>query len=345
MVCSTLISLVVCFGVSLALNSWELPQAFVNSELDQNWMWFKKAYNKSFTNENEEITRRLYWEDNMKFIRQHNEKYYRGEVTYSVGENDFADMADDEFEKTYLRGLIVPEGEENDYPEGLTEPDVQLPRELDWRVQGLVSSVKNQGKCGSCWAFSALGALEGQVIKNHGGSEIPDLSEQNLVDCAKGEKYHNLGCKGGWMHNAYQYIKDNGGIDSEFCYPYRAIDQTCRYIRECRTARDCGYKKVGRNEYSLRKALSNVGPIAIAMDVNHKGFWFYKEGIFYEPACNGTRPTHAMVAVGYGKRGGRYWIIKNSWGEGWGNKGYVYAARGRGDLCGIAKWGVYPTGV
>ncbi|XP_045172428.2 procathepsin L-like [Mercenaria mercenaria] len=344
---SALVLLACCVGVSLGLNSWDLPQtnllSFVNSELDQDWMLFKKTYNKTYVDANEEVRRRLYWEDTLQFIQEHNLKFDQGESTFTVGENDFADMAEDEFEKTYLRCLILPEVEE-EYPEALTEPDPEAPNQLDWRKRGFVSSVKNQGRCGSCWAFSALGALEGQQKKYHGGS-VSDLSEQNLVDCAN-KKYGNYGCEGGWMNNAYKYIKDNRGVDGEICYPYTAKDETCSYKRCCKVAKNGGYGNVGKSDSSLQSSLAKVGPIAIAMDVNHRSFWSYKNGIYHEPNCTSKHPTHAMVAVGYGESsGGQYWIIKNSWGTDWGARGYLFAARNKGDKCGISQYASYPTGV
>nr|QDL52667.1 cathepsin K [Meretrix petechialis] len=333
-----------CIGASLALNSWDLPQtdllSSVNVELDQEWMLFKKSYNKTYLDANEEVRRRLYWEDTLKFIQEQNLKYDRGESSFALGENEFADMAEDEFEKIYLRGLLLPE-EDEEYPEALTEPDPEAPLEVDWRKKGLVSSVKNQGRCGSCWAFSAVGSLEGQEKKKHGGS-IKDLSEQNLVDCAN-RRYGNYGCRGGWMNNAYKYISDNKGIDSESCYPYAGRDQYCRYRASCKAASDSGARNVGKSEYSLQSSLSSVGPIAIAMDVNNRNFWYYKRGIYDVSSCNGYRPNHAMLAVGYGGSGsGQYWIIKNSWGSSWGAQGYVFTAKNKGDRCGVAKWASYP---
>ncbi|XP_045171276.2 procathepsin L-like [Mercenaria mercenaria] len=340
-----LLLLASCVGVSLGLNSWDLPQtnllSFVNSELDLDWMIFKKTYNRTYVDANEEVRRRLYWEDTLQFIRDHNEKFNRGETTFTVKENDFADMAEDEFEEIYLRGLILPEVEE-EYPKALTEPDPEAPLEMDWRRHGLVSNVKNQGRCGSCWAFSALGSLEGQHKKKH--NSLKDLSEQNLVDCAN-YKYGNYGCRGGWMNNAFNYVKKYG-VDSESCYPYVAKDQTCRFKSHCRAAKDGGAQNIGKSEHSLQSSLGSVGPIAIAMDVNNRNFWYYHKGIYDYSRCNSGRPNHAMLVVGYGKVGYKqYWIIKNSWGTGWGDSGYVFAAKGTGDRCGISKWASYPTGV
>lgn len=324
--------------------SWEVPHQrpweHFDRNLDFQWLTFKKTHNKTYEPE-EEIKRRLFWEDTLEFIREHNIGYDRGEHTYFVGENHLSDLAEDEYEKIYLTGLIVPEDkEEEEYPPALTEPDPTAEVSLDWSKRGLVSSVKNQGRCGSCWAFSALGALEGQHKKKKG--VMTDLSEQNLVDCTR--RYGNLGCRGGWMNTAFKYIKDNKGVDGEYCYPYRAADGFCQFRRSCTKAKNYAYKNVGKSEYSLRSAVSRVGPIAIAADVSGRGFGSYRGGVYNNPSCSTRYPNHAMLVVGYGRLGGRdYWKVKNSWGATWGKNGYVYMSRNRNNQCGIANFASYPV--
>lgn len=301
-------------------------------------MTFKKSYNRTYEPA-EEITRRLYWEDTLKFIRDHNLAYDRGETSYFVGENDFSDLAEDEYEKIYLTGLLVHEEGVEEYPPALTEPDPMADVFLDWSRRGLVSSVKSQGRCGSCWAFSALGALEGQHKKKKG--VMKDLSEQNLVDCTR--RYGNLGCRGGWMNTAFRYIKDNNGVDGESCYPYRARDGFCRFRRSCTASKDSGSRNVGKSEYSLQSAMSKVGPIAIAVDVSGRGFGSYRGGVYNNPYCKPRYPNHAMLGVGYGSTGGRdYWKVKNSWGSRWGSRGYVLMSRNKNNQCGIANFASYP---
>ncbi|KAH3803140.1 procathepsin L-like [Dreissena polymorpha] len=331
----------ICLAGACAMMSWEIPDdvmSHVTDEMDLDWIEYKKAHNKTYESAKEEVVRRLYWKDTLRFIRDHNLRYDRGEVTYTVGENQFADMAEDEFEKTMLRDLIVPEEGAEVYPEALTEPDPNA-SPIDWRQKGVVTPVKNQGGCGSCWAFSALGSLEAIIFKKSG--KTTDLSEQDLVDCTKGG-YGNYGCRGGWMTNAFNYIRRRG-VSTEKCYPYSGQDGRCRYRRRI-GASIRGYRNVGKSEHSLASALSRVGPIAVAADCSDRGFSLFKCGIYYNPNCQANRPNHAMVLVGYVySTAGNYWIIKNSWGTTWGDKGYVYMAKDKGDNCGLRNFASYPT--
>ncbi|XP_052220908.1 procathepsin L-like isoform X1 [Dreissena polymorpha] len=336
----------ICLAGACAMMSWEIPDdvmSHVTVEMDLEWIEYKKVHNKTYETAKEEVVRRLYWEDTLRFIREHNLRYDRGEVTYTVGENQFADMAEDEFEKTMLRGLILPEEGAEVYPEALTEPDPNAALDIDWRQRGVVTPVKDQGDCGSCWAFSAIGSLEAILRKNIWWRADSWLSEQNLVDCAS-RTYKNYGCRGGWMNNAFTYIRDNRGIDTEECYPYSGQDGRCAYRRDCIGASISGYQNVGKSEHSLASSLSSVGPITVTADCSDRGFKSFRNGIYYNPNCNSNLPTHAMVAVGYvNSSAGNYWIIKNSWGTTWGDKGYVYMAKDKGDTCGLSKFASYPT--
>ncbi|XP_052220910.1 procathepsin L-like isoform X4 [Dreissena polymorpha] len=333
----------ICLAGACAMMSWEIPDdvmSHVTVEMDLEWIEYKKVHNKTYETAKEEVVRRLYWEDTLRFIRDHNLRYDRGEVTYTVGENQFADMAEDEFEKTMLRGLIVPEEGVEAYPEALTEPDPNADLEIDWRQRGVVTPVKSQGVCGSCWAFSALGSLESMMIKNRG--RTTDLSEQDLVDCAN-RNYGNWGCRGGWMNNAFNYIRNAKGVNTEQCYPYSGSDNRCRHRKDCIGASISGHQNVGKSEHSLASSLSSVGPITVAADCSDRGFMYYRNGVYYNRNCNGNVPNHAMLSVGYGNSSGKYWIIKNSWGTTWGDKGYVFMAKDKGDTCGLSKFASYPT--
>jgi len=246
--------------------------------------------------------------------------------TWSMGINQFTDLTEQEFSKIYLTGLRVPEEVEFDFVDD--GPHVIVPGAgNDWRSSGAVTPVKNQGSCGSCWAFSTTGTLEG-FDKIKGGS-LKSLSEQQLVDCSKNG---NQGCNGGWPKVALNYFAQNGAC-SESGYPYTGRDGTCK--KGCQAVAKCGNARTSSGENALLTMVNSV-PTSIALSVSG-GFQSYKSGVFSGP-CPG-QVNHAVLAVGYTDQ---YWIVKNSWGTGWGSSGYIFMARGK-NLCQMAGNNATPS--
>jgi cathepsin L len=215
------------------------------------------------------------------------------------------------------------------------------PSSIDWRSKGAVTHVKDQGSCGSCWSFSATGAVEGAWFIKHGS--LPSLSEQELVDCSK--SYGNHGCNGGNAQKAFNYIKAND-ITTESDYPYKGRDQSCNSSKvKDGKYYDKGYKNVAKDDVSQLEAAVAHQPTSVSIEADTRVFQSYKSGILDSTSC-GTKLDHAVLAVGYGQNssGEKYWIVKNSWGTSWGENGYVKIKRSSGNgICGINMDASYPT--
>jgi len=307
-------------------------------EYQQQWQAWKTFYGKQYKTDTEEGARYAIWRDNLKKIQQHNSEAGH---SYTLAMNQFGDLTVDEYRYFFL-GLRSHFSNETELqgshflpPSGVTLPDT-----VDWRTRGYVTPVKDQGRCGSCWAFSATGTLEGQHFKKTG--QLVALSEQNIVDCST--KYGNFGCLGGFPDNALKYIKDNGGIDTEASYPYKAELGRCHFQKADVGATVTGYMYIqSGNESALQSAVATVGPISVAIDCLHESFRFYHKGVYNEPACSSTFFNHMVLAVGYGTYEGKdYWLVKNSWGTGWGMQGYIMMSRNKNNQCAIATRAVYP---
>uniref|UniRef100_A0A7N0VJ78 Cysteine protease n=1 Tax=Kalanchoe fedtschenkoi TaxID=63787 RepID=A0A7N0VJ78_KALFE len=285
--------------------------------------------------------------DNVAFVNSHNQIEGR---KFNLSVNRFADMTNEEFRAKYTGfgkkpgGLVVAPG-------GGDEVDQELllhgnlsaaPESVDWRKKGAVTDVKDQGGCGSCWAFSAVAAVEG-LIKIKTG-KLVSLSEQELVDCdINGE---DQGCLGGLMENAFEFIVKNKGLAAEAAYPYEGEDSTCNLKAASHAAATISsYKKVpANNENALQLAVVKQ-PVSVAVDATIE-FQFYSSGIF-SGECD-TYLNHAVTAVGYDTDpdGTKYWIMKNSWGKSWGENGYIKIERGVSaseGLCGLAMEASYPV--
>ncbi|XP_036411108.1 cathepsin S-like [Megalops cyprinoides] len=312
--------------------------ALMDPDLDQHWEMWKNKHSKIYKGQVEEYGRRIIWEKNLQLITLHNLEASMGMHTYDLGMNHLGDLTTEEIMQT-LTGLQIPSDLERGTTTFVRNSGVSVPDSLDWREKGYVTSVKMQGGCGSCWAFSAVGALEGQLMRTTG--KIVDLSPQNLVDCSS--KYGNKGCNGGLMHQAFRYVIDNHGIDSEASYPYTGTQGECRYKADYRAANCSNYSFLPEgDEEALKTALANIGPISVAIDATRPQFAFYRSGVYDDPSCT-QKVNHGVLAVGYGSMGGQdYWLVKNSWGVHFGDQGYIRMARNKGDQCGIALYACYP---
>ncbi|KFK39254.1 hypothetical protein AALP_AA3G220300 [Arabis alpina] len=297
---------------------------------------------KNYNGLGEKERRFKIFKDNLQFIEEHNSIPNR---TYELGLTRFADLTNEEFRTIYLRRKMKRtrrdpvKGDIYLYKEG----DV-LPDEVDWRAKGAVAPIKDQGNCGSCWAFSAIGAVEG--INQISTGELISLSEQELVDCDRG--FVNAGCDGGIMNYAFEFIMKIGGVETDEDYPYTATDGIfCNADKnnKTRVVTIDGYEDVPRDdEKSVKKAVAHQ-PVSVAIEASGQAFQLYKSGVL-TGTC-GISLDHGVVVVGYGSSNGEdYWIIRNSWGSNWGESGYVKLQRNIDDpfgKCGVAMMASYPA--
>lgn len=302
--------------------------------------WLVK-HGKSYNALGEKEKRFEIFKDNLKYIEEQNSDENR---SYKLGLNRFADLTNDEYRSTYLgtrfngsRRLSAGRRSDRYVP----KVGDSVPEEIDWRTKGAVLPIKDQGSCGSCWAFSTIASVEAINFLETG--ELISLSEQELVDC---DRSYNDGCNGGLMDYAFEFIVKNGGIDTEKDYPYTGRDGRCdEYRKNARVVSIDAYEDVPyNNEKALQKAVAEQ-PISVAMEGGGRDFQLYESGIF-TGKC-GTALDHGLTAVGYSsEKGLDYWIVRNSWGESWGEKGYMRMQRNvkqQTGLCGIAMEPSYPV--
>lgn len=266
-------------------------------------------------------------------IKSHNRKG----LSYTLGVNEFADMTWEEFRK---HRLGAAQNCSATLKGNLKRTNIFIPETKDWREAGIVSPVKDQGHCGSCWTFSTTGALEAAYSQAFG--EGISLSEQQLVDCAGA--FNNFGCNGGLPSQAFEYIKYNGGLETEQAYPYTGEDGLCKFSSQNIAVQvlDSVNITLG-DENELKYAVGIIRPVSVAFEVV-SGFRLYKKGVYTSTTCGNTPMdvNHAVLAVGYGVEDGiPYWLIKNSWGADWGDHGYFKMERGK-NMCGVATCASYP---
>jgi len=322
-----LIALVLLFACAFALKEREFQNAF------SKWM---HQHGKSYGHDEFQV-RYTNFKNNLKYINTFNAQGNK----MTVAMNQFGDLTNSEFQKIYL-GFRMDLANKKPWEATYSAKSVNLPDTWDWRTQGsVVTPIKNQGQCGSCWSFSTTGSTEGChaiTTKN-----LVSLSEQNLVDCS--DQQGDQGCDGGLMTDAMQYIIDNGGIDTEASYPYTAEDGTCQYNAANSGATLKSYQNVQSGSEDDLQSSVYEGPTSVAIDASQNSFQFYESGVYYEPACSSQNLDHGVLSVGWGSDSGSgmdYWIVKNSWGTGWGQQGYIWMARNKNNNCGIATMATLP---
>jgi len=297
---------------------------------------YVKKFNKHYDSK-EIVIRFLNFKRHLDKINRHKET---GPHSYSLGLTKFSDWSWEEFKDK----ILITEPQDCSATQGSYLLSGKAnPSSIDWRSKGVVTDVKDQGDCGSCWTFSTTGCLESQHAIVTGN--LVGLSEQNLIDCANA--FNNNGCDGGLPSQAFEYIYFNGGIDTESSYPYEGEDDNCRYDPSNIGAKISGIVNITQgDENSIVDAVANVGPISIAFEVLDD-FMDYDSGVYSNSDCS-TDPSsvnHAVLIVGYNVTTDSsktdFWIVKNSWGEDWGLNGYFWIQRGV-NMCGLADCASYP---
>uniref|UniRef100_A0A6G3MGQ9 Cathepsin L1 (Trinotate prediction) n=1 Tax=Henneguya salminicola TaxID=69463 RepID=A0A6G3MGQ9_HENSL len=266
---------------------------------------------------------------NYKMIMEHNSK----NSEYQLAMNHIGHLEKHEISRCLKRhkslNLLKPQANTLDI--------IPVRDSIDYRDYGVVSRVKNQGSCGSCYAFSGIGSIESHVALQTG--RLMEFSEEEIVDCSG--NLGNQGCNGGLMENVFKYAIQNG-ISREEDYNYTAHANKChtKNVNHLHSLVSYVSLKEG-DEKDLIRTLSFIGPVSIAIDANHYQFMFYHSGILSIDNCSQSDLDHGVLAIGYQLARKQFLIVKNSWGTGWGENGYVRIALGS-NMCGIASYGSYP---
>ena len=324
--------MIAALGASAAAVAFASQSATMESDIltaeDYKFMEFISAQGRSFGTKAEFQFRSKVFKARLAEIDRLNSS----QDTATYGVNAFTDRTESEMKK-----MLGYRSQDKIRSATETLDVTNLADSVDWVTKGAVTPVKNQGQCGSCWSFSTTGSVEGAMFLKTG--KLTSYSEQQLVDCSG--SFGNMGCNGGLMDNAFKYI-EGAPLETESDYPYTARDGSCHYVSSKGVGKVASYKDVSPNSPAQLKAAIAKAPVSIAVEADQMAFQGYTSGVVTS-GC-GQQLDHGVLAVGYGTLNGQgFFLVKNSWGPSWGDKGYLRISDSSSNVCGILSDPSYPT--
>ncbi|XP_003743816.1 mexicain [Galendromus occidentalis] len=300
------------------------------------WSAFKAQHDKTYEAHEEDLRLSNFLQATVE-IEEHNARYHAGEVSYMLGHNAYSDLSASEF-KSKMLGKKRMSMEGRNFTEVPAASMPSIPRSVDWRDKGIVTTPKNQESCGSCYSFGVLGVVESAIAQSTG--RIVDLAEQQIVDCSynyQGEM--NSGCNGGHEVVVMDFVSQRGVV-LENSYSYRSGQSNHHYSCQKSTGtygRNLKYREVKPNdEQKLAEAIAQYGTLVMSISGENRDFQMYRGGIYDNPNCS-KQVDHVISVVGYGSENGKdFWIVKNSWGTTWGENGFGRVRRGV-NMCGVVS--------